>query len=160
MPQGSFIKNLRQSAANFFFFAVAFFLIDFAAWGSGITVPQGSKLNVGSGTLNLELAGNSGDVNNAGIISITTGQIKMNGNWTTTDPAAFLLGGTGTVEFSAATGTQYITSGANSTDYFYDLTHSGTATVELLAHAINIDGRFNNLAGIFNANDQIGRAHV
>ncbi|MBF0386539.1 MAG: DUF11 domain-containing protein [Candidatus Omnitrophica bacterium] len=135
------------------FFAGIFFLAVFAAWGSGIVVPQGSQLNVNSGKLNLELANNSGHVVNSGIISITTGEIKMNGNWVTSGAAAYLLSGSGTVDFSAAAGNQTITTGTNINDIFYNLTHSGAGTLELLARPVNIDGNFNNLAGTFKTND-------
>ena len=153
MPQGSFIKNFGQSAANFFFFTGAFFLVVFAAWGAGITVPQNSQLKLNTGKLNLKLDNNSGHVNNAGVIQMTTGEIKLNGNWTTTTASGYILGGSGTVEFAADAGTQYIVPGANSNDTFGDVVHSGSAAVELVAHPIKIGGSFNNNVGTFKTNN-------
>ncbi|MEI6438226.1 MAG: hypothetical protein WCO69_05710 [Candidatus Omnitrophota bacterium] len=152
MPQRSFIKNFWRAAAYYVSFAGLFFLVAMTAWGAGISVPPNSQLKVNGGILHVELANNSGDVVNAGIIELDTGRIMLNGSWTTDGPSAYLLGGAGTVEFTAATGTQFITPGSNINDGFFDLIHSGAADLELISHAVSIDGSFSNLVGTFKTN--------
>ncbi|MBF0593812.1 MAG: DUF11 domain-containing protein [Candidatus Omnitrophica bacterium] len=138
--------------ANVFFVAGVFFLVVFAAWGSGISVPPNSQLNVNSGELKVQTGNYPGHVSNAGTVKTTTGKIKLNGNWIMTGSGTYVRG-TGTVDFTAAAGTQYITAGFVAGDEFFNLDHTGAGTVELLGHDINIDGSFNNLAGKFITND-------
>ncbi len=146
MPHFSRIKMFWQSLANSFFFAGAFFVVVFAAWGSGITIPSNSTLNVNNGLLIVD-----GSIYNSGILTTTTGRIELNGNWTMNGQGVYLAG-TGTVDFTASAGVQYLTPGADISDAFYDLTHSGAGTVVLQQRAVDINGTFSNLSGAFMAN--------
>ncbi|MCM8797614.1 MAG: C25 family cysteine peptidase [Candidatus Omnitrophica bacterium] len=117
-----------------------------SAFGSGITIPQNSSLNVNTGTLNA-----AGDISNAGALVLTTGTITLTGNWSNT--GAFTAG-SGTVNFTAGSGTQTLDSGGTGTGkLFYHLTHSGAGTLQLVNNDIDIDGNFTNSAGTFDAND-------
>lgn len=75
-----------------------------------ITIPEGYSLHINDGTLHLPEEG----INNAGSLQVTTGAIKLGGNWTNTGT---FIPGTGNVELIGTTG-QTI-SGANT---FYNLT--------------------------------------
>jgi uncharacterized repeat protein (TIGR01451 family) len=151
MPSSSFINSIVRGMGKVFFLAGLLLCAAFAAWASGITVPAGSQLKVNSSKLVVELDNDSGDINNAGEIVTTTGQIILNGNWTMQALGAYIAGA-GTVDFTATVKNQQIMSGAVISDVFYHLTHSGTADLSLAGHAVNIDGDFNNLAGTFTTN--------
>ena len=114
-------------------------------YAAGIIVPAGSQLLVNTATLKVP-----GDVSISGILTLTTGTIELTGNWTN---SGTFTSGTGTVNFTAGSGTQTLTSGGSGTGkLFYDLTHSGVGTLQLVTNAIDIDGNFTNSAGIFDAN--------
>ncbi|MDD5595648.1 MAG: filamentous hemagglutinin N-terminal domain-containing protein, partial [Candidatus Omnitrophica bacterium] len=84
---------------------------------------------------------------NAGIYSI-----KIDGDW---DNSGTFNAGTGTVEFTKASGTQHLTSGGTGAGKaFYHLIHSGNGELNLDSDNINIDGNFTNSAGTFQADDR------
>jgi len=63
-------------------------------YAAGITVPAGSQLLVNTATLKVP-----GDINNAGILTLTTGAIELTGNWTKSGTFNY---GTGTVAFTGS----------------------------------------------------------
>jgi hypothetical protein len=112
---------------------------------AGITIANSATVTlVGSPTITTVSVGIYGT------LSAGAGTIKISGNYTN---IGTFTAGTGTVDFTATSGTQYLTSGGTGTGkLFYHLTHSGAGTLYLLTNAIDIDGNFNNSAGIFDAN--------
>ncbi|MCX5707990.1 MAG: C25 family cysteine peptidase [Candidatus Omnitrophica bacterium] len=112
------------------------------AYAVGITIPLNSQLKVNAGILNVP-----GDVANSGTVVLTSGKINLIGNWTN---SGTLTSGIGTVEFSAAAGTQTVNSGgAAANQAFYHLIHSGAGGLELLTNPIKLNGNFTNSAGNF-----------
>lgn len=61
-----------------------------------ITIPEDYSLNINDGTLNLP----EESINNAGILQVGTGAIKLGGNWTNTGT---FIPGTGNVELIGTT---------------------------------------------------------
>ena len=60
---------------------------------------------------------------------------------------------TGSVNFNGASGSQALDSGGVAVGkQFYDLTHSGAGTLQLITSNVDIDNEFNNSAGIFDMN--------
>jgi uncharacterized repeat protein (TIGR01451 family) len=154
MPTGEafskVLETLKGVKTALFTWGAVFFTC-FVALASGITVPEGSRLNVDSGELHLETDAVPGSVINHGIIRTTTGKIVLNGDWVTVGVGSYVPG-TGTVNFSGTTVDQTIYPGA--ADTFFDLTHSSTAVLQIqpASNPLNINGTFRNLSGKFKAN--------
>jgi len=133
-------------------FIACFILIAFIpsqAWAQGITIPSGASLNINTNQLSVP-----GDINinNSGTLQTTSGTVTLTGNWTN---AGTFTAGTGTVNLSAAAGTQNINSGGTaSNNAFYNLNHNGAGTVLLNSNALAINQNFNNSLGVFNANSE------
>ncbi len=132
--------NLRIGITILFWLGTAV-----TVYAAGITVPSGSQLFVNTAALKVP-----GDVSISGTLTLTTGTIELTGNWTNSGTFA---SGTGTVNFTDGSGTQTVTSGGTGTGkLFYNLTHSGAGTLQIVTNTIDIDGNFTNSAGIFDAN--------
>lgn len=151
VESSSFVRSLNgqcMKAVHWFLNALRVFCLTMAAtvlttfpvFAQGITVPSGSSLNVNSGTMNV-----AGDVTNAGTLLTTTGTITLSGNWAN---SGTFTPGTGTVDFTRAAGTQTLNTGGLA-QAFYNLTHSGAGTVQLLTNPVDINNNFVNSAGTF-----------
>ena len=71
-----------------------------------------------------------GDVDIQGSVVVTTGSVKLSGNWD--NSTGSFTAGTGTTEFTASSGTQTVDSGGTGvTRLFYQLTHSGAGTLQV-----------------------------
>jgi hypothetical protein len=120
----------------------ATYLATGAAWAQGLNVPAGSTFNVNNGILNV-----SGSVVNAGTLVTTTGTITLTGDWTN---SGTFTPGTGNVDFNG-TGSQTLVSGGIA-QAFFNLTHSGSGTVQLSTNPVDVNNNFSNTAGTFSAN--------
>ncbi len=117
-----------------------------SVWADGLSVPASSSVNVNSGTLDVP-----GNVTNLGTIQVSTGRIKVGGNWD--NSSGTYTSGTGTTEFTKASATQTLNSGGTAVGKkFYNLTHSGAGTLQFNANDLDLDGSFSNTAGTVNAN--------
>ena len=115
---------------------------------AGLTIPSGTSFDIGTGVLNV-----GGDVTIEGTLIASTGTVTLSGNWD--NAAGAYTSGTGSVEFTATTGTQTITTGGNTfAKDFYNFTHSGAGSAHLNTNDIKINGSFANTAGTFNVNAQ------
>ncbi|NTV29106.1 MAG: hypothetical protein HGA80_03385 [Candidatus Omnitrophica bacterium] len=148
MPASGILRQIIHRAGQLLYAFAAVFLVCFAAWGAGITVPSGSVLSVKDNNLNV-----SGDVVLAGTLTTTTGTITLDGSWLTSGIGAYLAGN-GTVHFAAtaADPEQVLVPGTVTGDGFYHFIHDGTGTVRLSTNTSNVYGEFTNSAGTFNAN--------
>ncbi len=133
---------------------------------STLTAPAGN-MNVGgnwtnSGTFNANggtvtfngttaIGGSSIDTFNnvtiTGSLTAPAGNMNVGGNWT--NSGTFNANG-GTVTFISS-GTQTLNSGGN---VFYNITHSGSGTLELVTGPLTVTHDFNNAAGAFDLNGQ------
>lgn len=115
---------------------------------AGIVIPSGSSFNLNSGVINV-----GGDVVIQGELVATTGTVTLSGNWD--NSVGVYSSGTGSVTFTASSGTQTITSGGVTIARdFYNLGHNGAGTVQLVSDDIRILGDFENAAGTFDSNTQ------
>ncbi|MBU0468336.1 MAG: DUF11 domain-containing protein [Candidatus Omnitrophica bacterium] len=115
---------------------------------AGIVIPSGSTLNLNNGVINV-----GGDVVIEGSLIATTGTVALSGNWE--NITGLYASGTGSVTFTASSGTQTITSGGVTIARdFYNLGHNGAGTVQLISDDIRILGDFENAAGTFDSNTQ------
>ncbi|HTH55081.1 MAG TPA: hypothetical protein VL728_03500, partial [Cyclobacteriaceae bacterium] len=104
--------------------------------GSGVFVGSTGDVSVTDVTLTL------------GSFTAPSGSFMVSGNWSRT--GATFTPGTNTVTFTkAAVGTQTLNSGGAS---FYNISHTGTGTLQLSTNALTVTGAFTNSAGIFDAN--------
>ena len=134
MSTGEAFRKVLESIKTVLFALSAVFLTCFVAWASGITVPEGSRLNVDSGQLHVETDNQPGSVRNHGVIRTTTGTIRLNGDWTIYGSGSYEPG-TGKVIFSGA-GTQTIMvapsgPGPILVDSFYDLIHESGSILQV-----------------------------
>jgi hypothetical protein len=90
--------------------------------GAGLTIQAGATLGAGSNTLTVP-----GDFLNSGTFSANTS----------------------TVIFDRSAGTQTLDTGGSA---FYNLTHSGTGTLQLTNHNLTVSNALTNSAGSFDAN--------
>lgn len=142
-----------------------------SGWTDGQTVLNTNDHNITTTTLNLGNVTQSNGTINMGsgalvvngvttistqkgttyhnVLNLGTGSHTFGGNFVNNDT---LTAGTSTANFTSS-GTQTLNSGGTGTGkIFYNVTHSGTGTLQLLTNAINIDGAFSQTAGTFNAN--------
>ncbi|MFA4917602.1 MAG: hypothetical protein WC560_13155, partial [Syntrophales bacterium] len=87
-----------------------------------------------------------------GIFTAPSGTITISGNWTKTGGTFNHNNGTVTFDKVAATSGNVQTLNAGSSS-FYNLTHSGSGTLQLAA-ALDVNGAFLNSAGTFNSYNQ------
>lgn len=144
--------------------------------GTGASQTFNNLTHSGAGTLqlltnNLKLSGNF--LSSGGIFTTTDGtsrDVTVGGNFTISSPstvtanastifvagnwsnASIFTAGTGTVDFTKASGTQTLTSGGTGTGkLFYNLTHSGAGALQLVTNSLDVNGTFTNSAGTFDA---------
>ena len=110
---------------------------------TGITINSGIKLDLNDNTLSV-----NGDIDIKGTFQISAGTITTNGDWKN---VGTFLPGNGTVEFNSNDITDNQVFETISTDSFYNLVHSGSGilTSSTETSAIDINGSFNNSAGLF-----------
>jgi type IX secretion system substrate protein len=128
---------------------------------TGLTTITGNyKCGTGTQTLTGGLTvaggvftGSSGAVTTSGVIlsngtlTAPSGTFSVSGNWAQT--GGTFSPGTNTVTFTAATGiTQTLNSGGSS---FYNISHTGAGTLQLLTNALSAGGALTNSAGSFDA---------
>jgi len=120
---------------------------------SGIADYYNLEINSTGSTYTLD-----GDIGVGGNLIITAGtldagadkDISVVGNWTNLDG---FVSRAGTVDFNG-TGTQtIITGGTAEAQDFYDLSHTGSSSLELSTNDVRIDNAFNNSGGAFVTND-------
>jgi autotransporter-associated beta strand protein len=105
-------------------------------------------LNVSTtgGTLNLGTTlahAVSGDFTiSAGTLNASSSTATIGGNWART--AGTFTSGTSTFDFTKASGTQTLNGGGQS---FFNITHSGAGTLQLLTNALTTTNSFNNSGG-------------
>lgn len=110
----------------------------------GKLVANNSVITV-SGDVNI-LAGTNGN----NILEANSSTIKVGGNWTNADT---FTAGTSTIEFTKSSSTQTVNSGGTGTGKaFYNLTHSGAGTLQIITNSLDINGNFTNSAGTFDTN--------
>jgi hypothetical protein len=113
-------------------------------FAAGLVIPASCTVDVTSCALIVP-----GDVTNAGTLRATTGTITVLGNWLN---SGTFTSGTSTIVFNATSGTQTLNTGGLASA-FYNVTHSGAGTVQLLTNQIDINNTFINSAGTFDANN-------
>ncbi len=107
---------------------------------SGVTsmnTVSGSNYALSIGLLTIA----SGSTLTANASAITVGDNYSN--------AGTFTAGTSTVTFNKSSGTQTLNSGSSS---FYNLTHSGAGTLQLITNALTVSNNFTNSGGTFDAN--------
>lgn len=140
MPKTS--AQLKRCAFALILIALRMIVCAQIVLAQNLTIPAGSTLNVNSGALNV-----TGSIYNDGTLALTTGTVSLTEGWYNNGT---FTAGTGTVDLSGSSGTQTLDSGGVAVgQLFYNLTHSGASTVEVVDTGINIDGTFSNTAGTF-----------
>ena len=113
------------------------------AFAQGITIPNGSTVDVNTGTLSV-----GGDVTIEGALVSSTGTVALTGDWDNSSGTGIYTSGSGTVEFSGTSAQTLTPGGTGVNKNFNNLTHSGTGATTLAA-AIDIDNNFTGTAGTF-----------
>src|SRR3989338_4781052 len=140
------LKNILFKKINKFFVLLLCVFISHFAFAAGLNIPASSTVDVNAGTLNV-----AGNIDIDGTLEASTGTITLTGNWD--NSSGTFTAGTGTVKFTATTGTQTLTSGGiSSTKAFYNLTHATSGTVQLSTNNMTLNNHFANSAGTFDAN--------
>lgn len=118
-------------------------IISCKVYAAGIAINSGIKLDLNDNILTV-----NGDIDLKGTFQIGAGTITTNGDWKN---VGTFLPGNGTVEFNSNDATDNQIFEVDSTDSFYNLMHSGTGilTPGTNTSSIDINGSFNNSAGLF-----------
>lgn len=100
-------------------------------------------------TLNTDVQFNNLTISPSSILNLNGFTLSVTGDMTNNGA---LTTGTGTVDFTSASGTQtLITGGTGTGKTFYNLAHSGASTLALSTNALRTTNHFTNNAGPFNA---------
>lgn len=138
-----FVKKCHVSAAAGLLLGLALSATT-AAYAQGLNIPANSTINVNAGTL-----GVAGALDNDGILTTSTGTVRVSGNVDNAATATYTPN-TGTLELNGSAGTQTISMGGDSLN---NLTHSGAGIAQMITAGLDINGTFTNSAGTFDAND-------
>lgn len=125
--------NINCSALSINGFATGATAIFDTDSAQNYSITINGDLTIGT-TVNAELIANGSTIN-------------IGGNWINNRT---FTAGSSTVNFTKSSDTQTLTSGSSS---FNNINHSGAGTLQLSTNAIDINGNFENSAGIFDANN-------
>lgn len=109
----------------------------------GLFIPSTTTINVNTGTLS-----SNDDITLEGTLSSTTGWVRLQGDWI--NATGTYTPNTGTLDFNGAAVQILDSNGIVSGKLFYNLSHAGTGTLNVMNNDLNIDNNFSNTNGTVN----------
>ncbi len=113
----------------------------------GLLIPSTTTINVNTGTLC-----SNDDITVQGTLTSTTGWVRLHGDWI--NATGTYTPNMGTLDFKGTNSQTLDSSGTGAGKLFYNLSHTGTGTVNVTNNDLNIDNNFTNTNGTFNLGTQ------
>jgi len=113
----------------------------------GLFIPSTTTVNVNTGTLS-----SNGDITLEGTLTTSTGWVRLQGDWI--NATGTYTPNTGTLDFNGTTTQVLDSSGTGPGKLFYNLSHEGTGTLNVVTNDLNIDNNFSNTNGDVNMGTQ------